>query len=213
VSKDINALKPKEENSPILAQYKSGCPRANGPATVLSRDNFAEKHILRIRQILDRFDPQKVIYPNGLLGELKEDYSSDSGTVKRIELFAENKRSKETFGVIRNLFVGFSFERDLLDLANFSNNVISVRAVSGSREHSETKLVEDKLVLKRIESPSRPEEDRFSPSSIYRRQKIPSLIVSSRWLEKMGFSKGDRIIVSNPVENYVTPPPELAGGN
>jgi hypothetical protein len=174
---------------------------------------LSEKHIIRIKEILSKFDPQRVVYPNGLLGELEEDKSSDSKLVKRIELFAENKRSKETFGVIRNFFVGFSFERNLLDLANFSNNVVSVRAVSRTRDHRDPKIVEDKLVLKRIETPNPTESDRFLPSSIYRRQKVPSLIVSSRWLERMGFNNGDRIMVSNPVENYVTPPPELAGAN
>lgn len=163
--------------------------------------------------MLDRFDPQRVLYPNGLVSELEENSSSDLRPVRRIELFAENKRSKETFGVMRSLFVGFSSERGLLDLANVSNNIISVRAVMSSREHNDSKIIEDKLVLKRIESRNLGESDRFSSSYVFRRQKIPSLIVSPRWLDRMGFSNGDRIMISNPVENYVTPPPELAGAN
>jgi hypothetical protein len=177
---------------------------------LISRNLLAEKHTLRIKDILGRFDPQKILYPNGLVSELEEDNSSDPKPVKRIELFAKNLLSNKTFGVMRSFFVGFSSERGLLDLANFSDNVISVRAVSGSGEHSEGKIIEDKLVLKRIESPNPRERDRFSLSYIFRRQKIPSLIVSSRWLDRMDLHKGDRIIVSNPVENYMTPPPELA---
>jgi hypothetical protein len=197
--------------SPLLAQGKRKGIGSNRATILLSRNLLAQKHILRIREIMGRYDPQKVIYPNGLVTELEEDSSSDPKPVKRIELFAKNKRSHEIFGVIRNFFVGFSSERDLLDLANFSNNVISIRAVGSSFERSENKIVEDKLVLKRIDSPKVKQGDSFSYTQVFRRQKVPSLIVSSRWLDRMGFNSGDRIMVSNPVENYVTPPPDLAG--
>jgi hypothetical protein len=198
-----------------LAKGKGGPIDADSAPIRLARNTLADKHILRIKKVLDTFDPQKLIYPNGVLGELEEDDSSSKqGTIKRIELFAENKTSMETFGVIRNFFMGFSSDRELLDLANFSNSVISVRAIGASRENSETKLLEDKLVLKRIEPPAHSsEDDRFSISRIYSRQRLSSLIVSSRWLDRMGFCKGDRIMISNPVENYVTPPPQLGGNN
>ncbi len=172
---------------------------------------MAEKHILRIKNILGRSDSQKILYPNGLVSEIEEDDLSDPRPVKRIELFAKNERSNETFGIIRSFFVGFSFERRLLDLANFSDNVISVRAVRAP-EYKEGKIVEDKLVLKRIESPDPHGVDRFS-RYVFRRQKAPSLKVPSRWLDKTELRDGDRIIVSNTVENYVTPPPELEGAN
>lgn len=164
-----------------------------------------------MKYLLEKYDSQKKIYPDGLLSEVEEDDSSDSRPLKRIELFARNQRSNETFGVIRNFFVGFSFERGLLELANFSNNVISVRAVAASYEHRKGQVVEDKLVLKRIENRGSDSGNLLSSSSIVRRHKIPRLIVSSRWLDKMRLSNRDRIIVSNTVENYVTPPPELAG--
>jgi hypothetical protein len=183
------------------------------PTILISKNPTAEKHILRMKCLLEKFDSQKKLYPNGLLSELElDDSNSDSRPLKRIELFAKNERSNETFGVIRSFFVGFSFERGLLELANFSNNVISVRAVSTSQDHRKCKVIEDKLVLKRIEN--RDSEKGYSLSSselLLRRNKVPSLIVSSRWMDRMELSSGDRIIVSNPVESYMTPPPELVG--
>ncbi len=169
-----------------------------------------EKHTLHIKDLMGKFDSQRLIYPNGLLSEVEESESSDAKLLKRIELFAKNKRSNEIFGVIRSFFVGFSRERKLLELADFSNNVISVRGVASGRLRRQDKIIEDKLVLKRIEDVKPIDEDPFSALRVFRRHKVPSLIVSSRWLDKMDLSDGDRIIVSNPVENYVTPPPEVA---
>lgn len=188
--------------------------------SLFSRSDLADKHVLKVKDIFRKCDPQKRLYPNGLLSELEEENSAfDFRPVKRIELFAKNERTKATYGIIRNFFVGFSSERSLLDLANFSDNVISVRTVLNSSwrgEHSEVKIIEDKLVLKTLDGTEKARQDigRFSTSSIiFTRSKTPALYVSSRWLDKMELCEGDRIIVSNPVEDYVTPPPILTGAN
>lgn len=160
-----------------------------------------KKHIVRVEYMLDSVDKQKMIYPNGVFGALKET-DEDSKPLRRIELFAEEQR-KETYGIIRTLFVAYSSEHSLLELAHVSNSVISVRAFPDSDQGmQDPRMIEDKLILKRTES--------RTESAPYR-TKMPSLFVSSHWLDRMKLEKGDRIIVSNPLENYLVPPPNLAG--
>ncbi len=183
-------------------------------SSLLSRTDFSEKHVLRLADIIAKNDPQRRLYPNGLLSEVEEnddDSNFDFRPVKRIELFATDRHNRATYGVIRSLFVGFSSERSLLDLANFSDNVISVRAVqnkSRSLNSHEANVIEDKLVLRRFQG--RP-NCKPPSESVYRRTRTPSLLVSSRWLDKMELSRGDKIMVSNPVENYAAAPPHLPG--
>ncbi len=198
-------IKSMKRNSPIL----------------FAQNATSEKHILRIKYLLQKLDTQRILYPKGLVSQVQtaSSASNDPRPLKRIELFAKNDRSDETFGVIRNFFVGFSSERGLLDLANVSNNVICVRSVPSSGEggRRNKKILEDKLVLKRIDEDEEEQDSSFrrmnpfSSANIVRRQKLPKIIVSPRWLDKMQLENGDRIIVSNPIENYLAPPPDLAG--
>ena len=146
-----------------------------------------------------------MIYPNGILSSLKET-KDDPKPVKRIELFAKEEDNGNTYGIIRTLFVAFSSERQMLELAEASNNVISVHVFPshssrGLVESGKPKLVEDKLVLKRAES----DTERRSYGST-----TPNLLVPPRWLELMALGRGARIIVSNPIENYEVPPPNIA---
>jgi hypothetical protein len=205
---------PEQKELMKLSTSKSSSSFDVKTSSLLCKTDFSEKHVLRLAGILAKNDPQRRLYPNGLLTEVEEDnYDStfDFRPVKRIELFATDKHTKATYGVIRNLFVGFSSERSLLDLANFSDNIISVRTVqskikSRSLCSHDAKVIEDKLVLRRFQG--RP--DNRSPSEdVYRRTKTPSLFVSPRWLDKMELSSGDKIMVSNPLENYAAAPPQL----
>ncbi len=170
------------------------------------------KHVLHVSDILCRIDSNKVIYPNGVVGELKQS-EEEASPVKRIELFAEEK-SKELYGIIRKFFVAYSSERKLLELAQASNNVISIKAIhrpAGSRRElkilsrgslaEQSEIVEDKMILRLLEEG--PEQYSF-------RVKLPCLIVSPRWLDRMELEVGDRIIISNPIESYLVPPPNLA---
>lgn len=158
-----------------------------------------KKHTVRVEYMLDSVDTQKMIYPNGVFGALNET-DEESKPVRRIELFAEEQR-KETYGIIRTLFVAYSSEHSLLELAHFSNSVISVRAFPDSDQGmQDPRMIEDKLILKRTES-----ETQSAPY----RARVPSLFVSSHWLDRMNLEKGDRIIVSNPLENYLVPPPNM----
>ncbi len=159
-----------------------------------------KKRTVRVKYLLDSVDSQRLIYPNGVFGFLKED-DEETRQVRRIEIFAEDQ-SGETYGIIRNLFVAYSSELSLLELALVSNSVISVRAFcQSSQRGTETKLIEDKLILKRT--------DYASESTPYS-ARAPSLLVSSRWLDRMNLARGDRIIISNPIENYAVPPPNMA---
>jgi hypothetical protein len=208
----MEKLVPKELMKKLSTTESSSRERSSDSkiASLLSKNDFAEKHVLRLANMLTKNDPQRRLYPNGLLTELEQDddFGYDFRPVKRIELFATDRRTQATYGVIRNLFVGFSFERSLLDLANFSDNVISVRAVKNSSgdSGSEPKVIEDKLVLRRLAAKP---DYKSASENIFRRPKTPSLFVSSRWLDKMKLCGGDKIMVSNPVENYVAAPPQL----
>jgi hypothetical protein len=165
-----------------------------------------QKHVVHMHELLRKFDSQKRIFPNGLLGSLKASYER-AEQIKRIELFAKED-SKESYGIIRRFFVAYSCERNLLELAHASENVICIRAMNGSKRentgHSipdmRKTMIENRLILKRMEENSQQEPYR---------QKIPDLIVSQHWLEIMELQPGDRIIISNPVENYMVPPPGL----
>jgi hypothetical protein len=158
------------------------------------------KHTLRVDYLFGGIDAQRLIYPKGVIGSLKEE-EIESKRLRRIELFA-GEETGDTYGIIRNLFVAHSSELSLLDLAMTSNGVISVRAFPRSSIGSKSdEIKEDKLILKSTDS---------TTLAIPNRARAPSLFVSQRWLDKMNLAKGDRIIVSNPIENFVVPPPNMA---
>jgi hypothetical protein len=205
-----------KETMPLSFESKSKDKLLHSNLSGVARETLSSKHVLRIKQVLSRPDPQRRLYPHGFVSELAEDdFSEDHGPVTRIELFARNERTRKTYGVVRKFFSGYSRERRLLDLANFSNNVISVRAMpnSSKRERSDGKPIEDKLVLRRMELPNLGYDAALDSSNIFSRPTLPSIYVSSRWLDRMDLQSGDRIIVSNTVENYVAPPPRIAGAN
>jgi hypothetical protein len=161
-----------------------------------------KKHVLHLHDVLQKLDSQKRIFPNGLVGSLER--SSDKAErIKRIELFAE-KQSRESYGIIRQFFVAYSSEKSVLQLAQASENVISVRALQDSTRLGEgsqiRKQVDNRMILKRAEEVV--QADSYRP-------RIPNLIVSNHWLEIMQLEPGDRIIISNPIENYMVPPPGL----
>ncbi len=166
----------------------------------------AKKHVLHMHDVLRKFDSQKRIYPNGLVGSLKGTEEM-AEKIKRIELFAE-EHSKESYGIIRQFFVAYSSERNLLQLAHASENVICVRAMPSSPRERRIlpgvdrrgMALENRMILKRSEQA--PEEPSYRPT-------IPNLIVSQHWLEMMELEAGDRIIISNPIEKYMVPPPGL----
>src|SRR5487761_1729657 len=184
----ISETKNKNSPSPFSTFFK-----------VIDGLSALKKRTVRMEYMLDSIDSQQLIYPNGVFGALRET-DEEQKPLRRIELFAEEQR-KETYGIIRSLFVAYSSEHSLLELAQVSNNVISVRAFLGSGQGTQDpRMIEDRLILKR--------RDSESESAPYR-ARVPSLFVSSRWLDRMNLEKGDRIIVSNPLENYVVPPPNM----
>ena len=165
----------------------------------------ASKRTLKIPKIVNRMDSDRVIYPRGLVSALKESDEA-SPPVKRVEIFAKDRR--ETYGILRVLNVAFSSERTLLDMAQVSDNVIQVRSVPGSSASATVeggrRIVEDRLVLKRIDS---------KPGPITYSARTPDLHVSGQWLENHDLQNGARIIVSNPLEKYLVPPPGLGAAS
>src|SRR5579884_3814672 len=150
-------------------------------ATVMS------KRTLRVPKIMPSIDPDRTLFPRGVLTLLKESREA-THEVKRIEIFA-NKSKEGLYGILRRMFVAFSSERELLQIARASDNVIEVR-----------------LVLKRIEEAT---PDEHSETLISFRKKPPKLLVPAAWLERVDLEDGSQIIVSNPMARFVIPPPDL----
>jgi hypothetical protein len=44
------------------------------------------------------------------------------------------------------------------------------------------------------------------------RPATPDIVVPRIWLQKMNLSDGDRLMVSNPIEQFAVPPPQIASG-
>lgn len=159
------------------------------------------KRILRIPGLLDEADEERTIYPSGILGSLKEsDFNSPKS--ERIELFARREKEVEKkFGILRQLFVAFSSEPKLLNLAGASSNVIEVHAIN--RKQTRNTIIQDKLILKGTENRE------IATRSLYT-ERAPDLFVSEHWLDNMNLDCGDKVIISNPREDYETLPPALA---
>jgi hypothetical protein len=136
------------------------------------------------------------------LSRLKEG-TDDIPPLKRIEFFAKSR--KDTYGILRSIFVAFSSERSILQIAEASGGVVQVRSIrAGSLNVVEAtgESSQDRLILKRsgeVEGTERP------TLSI----KAPIITVPPRWRERMGLETGDCLIISNPIEEYVVPPPNL----
>lgn len=152
-----------------------------------------------------RIDSSKLLFPKGILSKVREG-SDDVPPVKRIELFA--KDGGDTYGIIRSLFVGFSAEKSVLQIAETTGGVVQVRPVrSINGKPNEYGLPEksgDTLILKR--SPDIPPED---TRGVGFRVKIPSVTVPPRWKERMKLEDGDCLMISNPMEEYAVPPPNV----
>ncbi len=172
-------------------------------ATVMS------KRTLRVPKIMPSIDPDRTLFPRGVLTLLKESREA-THEVKRIEIFA-NKSKEGLYGILRRMFVAFSSERELLQIARASDNVIEVRSFSQSGSSSFSspesgRVIEDRLVLKRIEEAT---PDEHSETVISFRKKPPKLLVPAAWLERVDLEDGSQIIVSNPMARFVIPPPHL----
>jgi hypothetical protein len=158
---------------------------------------------------MNEIPKERAIYPKGIVTSLKESAFFDSMKVGRIELFSSKDNEKgKYYGILKQLFVAFSSESRILKLADTSSNVIEVH---GLREDKENKkgVIESKLVLKRSEEAQKNKEQHQQQQqviSLYG-EKTPRLFVSPHWLDLMNLSSGDRVIISNPIENYEIPPP------
>jgi len=126
----------------------------------------------------------------------------DLPPVKRIEFFA--KDGNDTYGILRSIFVAFSSEKSILRIADASNGVVQVRSVRSrnSKGSDDSNSAQDRLILKR--SSEIEQEDRPVLS-----MKTPTITVSPRWRERMKLKSGDCLIVSNPIEEYSVPPPNI----
>lgn len=112
---------------------------------------------------------------------------------RRIEVLAEG--AAERIGLLRKLFVGFSSQPEVLDVARRSNYVVEVRSLDWNQKHIAEQYKQDVVVLKRA-------IDQFGHLRAREGVWVPSI-----WMEKVGLSTGDRVIVSNPLRNYLLPSP------
>ena len=174
------------------------------------------KRTLRVPDLLNEIPSERTIFPKGIVTSLKE--TNFDSKVGRIELFSrtDNRNGRRYYGILKQLFVAFSSESKILELAGSSSNVIEVHGLQDAKEYNNA-LVESKLVLKL----TREEQEEHQPLhneeenlreiiSFFYGEKTPKLLVSPHWLDLMNFSSGDRVIISNPRENYEIPPPTVA---
>jgi hypothetical protein len=159
------------------------------------------KRTIHLSEVLDKIDSTKVIYPGGVIANIRES-KAKCETAKRVELFAEDKKDK--YGILRTLFVAYSSKRRLLEIAESSSSVIEVRAFAKDKLGVDVgrHIVEDRLVLKRNIQHEAEEACDYRP-------KTPSIFVPLRWGERMSLNAGDKIIISNPIEEYSLPPPNV----
>jgi len=151
---------------------------------------------------MKRVDSGKVIYPRGVLSRIKEGMD-DVPPVKRIEFFA--KDGNDTYGILRSIFVAFSSEKTILRIADASGGVVQVRSIRSASSKGFERSVEssqDKLILKRSTEVDVSDRPMLS-------MKTPTITVSPRWRERMKLKTGDCLIVSNPIEEYAVPPPNI----
>jgi hypothetical protein len=198
-------LKQFQTNSEIVSKDVVAAG-SDSPAEVLPGPTV--KRTITVKDVVS-LDPARLIYPRGIVSKVRES-QQDCPPLKRIELFATTD-DNDTYGVLRSIFVAFSAERRLLEVAQASNGVIRVTSINGgagtaSRGSERQKIVGDTLILKRMEGEERQEE---MPGLPFRRVRIPDLHVPARWREMMNLKPGDRLIVSNPIESYEVPPPNV----
>jgi hypothetical protein len=153
-----------------------------------------------------KIDSSKLIFPKGILSKVKEN-DMETPQVKRIELFA--KDGEDTYGIIRSMFVGYSSEESILEIAEASGGVVQVRAVVGRLSDKSEKRFSassDTLILKRSSTATDASQEVRFPSF---RQKLPSITVPPRWKDRMKLSEDDRLIISSPIADYSVLPPNI----
>ncbi len=129
--------------------------------------------------------------------------SDDVPPVKRIELFANE--GSDTYGILRSLFVGFSSEKSVLQIAETTGGVVQVRAVrayKGKPDGSSTDGDGDMLLVRRDSASDRSGDPGF-------RLKVPTITIPPRWKERMKLSEQDCLMISNPIQDYAVPPPNV----
>jgi hypothetical protein len=195
-------------NSPVISlnelAIRNGSDKVSTYSTRPSSplEETRRKRTFEFPELLKRVDSAKLIYPRGLLSRIKEGVD-DVPPVKRIEFFA--KEGNDTYGILRSIFVAFSSEKSILSMADASGGIVHVRSIrsrnskgsDGSRDSTQ-----DKLILKRS---NESDEGNRPILSI----KTPTITVSPRWRERMKLETGDCLIVSNPIEEYAVPPPNI----
>ena len=143
-----------------------------------------------------------MLFPKGILTKIKEGLD-DIPPVKRIELFA--KEGADTYGILRSIFVGFSSEQSVLQIAEATGGVVQVRAVrafNGKTESATPEAAGDMLVLRRNST-----EEPTARSGF--RLRIPCVTIPPRWKERMKLTDGDCLLISNPIQDYAVPPPNV----
>ncbi len=204
---------------PNINQSKNSTILFELPTNRLSRrlDNYSityprqieedrKKRTYEFPQLLkSRIDSTRLLFPKGILSKVREG-PDDIPPVKRIELFA--KDGGDTYGIIRSLFVGFSSEKSILQIAETTRGVVQVRAVRSSSgkatESTSTETSRDTLILKRA-STAGVDDGREAGFRV----RMPSITVSPRWKDRMKLAEGDCLMVSNPMEDYAVPPPNV----
>lgn len=120
---------------------------------------------------------------------------------KRVEIFARARQ--KVFGILHTFSVAYSAEPKLLELAANSSNVVEVRTIAplGGSTH----YLQDHLILKRFFEEGESQEKTTLPHYTM----MPNILVSPLWRERMSLKNGDKVIISQPPEEYSIAPPTV----
>ena len=143
------------------------------------------KRVVYLPDLIPNPDSDRIRFPGGVICEVIPNGRTE--TAKRVENVVSNERA----GLLREMFVAYSANQTLLDVARRSDQVVEVRSVDWKKKHDAENYKQDMLLLKRFSG----DEEHIGNR----------LLAPLKWMEKIGIDVGDRIIVSNPISNFTIP--------
>lgn len=139
--------------------------------------------------MISQLDTQKILFPGGVVCEVA--VQSKEEKVKRIELIS---RERMGLGVLKELYVTYASHPALLELSRRSNNVVEVRSIKWSKKHSAEAYSKDLVIVKRLHG----------------QEEIGiRLLGAEKWIDHIRLEAGDKVILSNPLSDYLLPPPSI----
>ncbi len=143
------------------------------------------KRVVHLPELIPSPDFDRIRFPGGVICEVIP--TSRPEIAKRVESVLSNER----VGLLREMFVAYSANETLLDVARRSDQVVEVRSVDWKKKHDAEMYKQDMLLLKRFSG----DEEQLGNR----------LLAPLKWMERIGIDVGDKIIISNPISNFSIP--------